>query len=85
MQVQAQGLLIPSVSLSQRRDAAAGIHPNAYRRHEERTPEQHPNPLALDANPGLTAAEIAAQCQVWRQEQLQTEQAVADGEAQITN
>ena len=67
--------------MPQQRDAAVGIHPDVFRRHEERSPEQQPNLFALDPNTGLTAAQIAAQSQLWRQEQLQTEQAVADGEA----
>ena len=40
---------------------------------------QHSSPL--DPNTGLNAAQIVAQSQLWRQEQLQTEQAAADGEA----
>ena len=35
----------------------------------------------LDINTGLNVAQFAAQSQLWRQEQLQTEQAVSDGEA----
>ena len=80
MQTHAQGQHIPGVSLPQQRDAAVAMHPDAFRRPEERLQEQQLDPFDLDPNTGLTAAQIAAQSQLWQQEQRQAEQAGANGE-----
>ena len=66
MQAQAQGQPIPDVLLPQQRDAAAGMHPDAFRRPEESLQEQQLNSFALDPNTGFTAAQIAAQSQLNR-------------------
>ena len=80
MPSQTQDQHIPGVAVPQPRDTVAGVHPDAFRRPEERLQDQQLNPSILDPNTGLTAAQTGAQGQFWQQEQHHAEQTVSDGD-----